>query len=282
MAEEKEEKQELNNNNDQTESSEETNTLINNTEVDLKSIEIKQLEEKEHYELDYFSKDEILEKSKKLEKQVAEFKEKINKLLKENSDSKNKHMHLQAEFENAQKRWKKNRQNLRIEYTASVLKNFLPLYDSFKKAIENAKETEKNLLTNFYNQFMNIYKSYGAEPIPIKINDPFDYTKHEALSSLEKDDIPENTILELIQDGFKYDKEIIRYAKVIVSRQPKPPEPEPEEKEVEEAISEVKEPEEKEVKEATSEVKEPQEDKTGEKKTSKKKRKDKKSKKIKE
>jgi len=129
---------------------------------------------------------------------------------------------------------------------------------------------------------MNIYKSYGAEPIPIKINDPFDYTKHEALSSLEKDDIPENTILELIQDGFKYDKEIIRYAKVIVSRQPKPPEPEPEEKEVEEAISEVKEPEEKEVKEATSEVKEPQEDKTGEKKTSKKKRKDKKSKKIKE
>ncbi len=282
MSKEKEENNKLNNNNDKIKSSEELNDLKVSSEVKEKSIEIKQLEEKEHYELDYFSKDEILEKSKKLEKQVAEFKEKIDKLLKENSDSKNKYMHLQAEFENAQKRWNKNRQNLRIEYTASVLKNFLPLYDSFKKAIENAKETEKNLLTNFYNQFINIYKSYGAEPIPIKINDPFDYTKHEALSSLEKDDIPENTILELIQDGFKYGKEIIRYAKVIVSRHPKPPEPEPEEKEVEEATSETEEPQEIEVEEATSETEEPQEDKTGEKKISKKKRKDKKSKKIKE
>ncbi|MBA7601756.1 Protein GrpE [subsurface metagenome] len=138
-------------------------------------------------------------------------------------------MHLQAEFENAQKRWNKNRQNLRIEYTASVLKNFLPLYDSFKKAIDSANETEKNVLNNFYTQFMNVYKSYGAEPILVKINDSFDYSIHEALSSIENRDVPENRILEIIQDGFKYGKVVIRYAsKVIISKKPKPPEPEPE------------------------------------------------------
>ncbi|MFX1321674.1 MAG: nucleotide exchange factor GrpE [Promethearchaeota archaeon] len=201
-----------------------------------KSEEVKRLEEKEHYELDYFSKEDLVKKNEDLEKELGKHKESVEKLQKVNVDSKNKYMKLQADFENAQKRWDKNRQNLRIEYTASVLKNFLPLYDSFKKAIDSdkANETEKNILTGFYNQFMNIFKSYGVEPIQVKINDPFDYSIHEALSTVEKEDIPENSIIEIVQDGFKYGKEVIRYAKVIISRKPKPPEPEPEEEKIEE------------------------------------------------
>ena len=72
-----------------------------------------------------------MKEKKDLEKQLADLKEIDEKLKKENADSKKKFMHLQAEFENAQKRWDKTRLNLRTEYTALVLKNFLPLYDSF-------------------------------------------------------------------------------------------------------------------------------------------------------
>jgi len=202
------------------------------------SGEVKRLEEKEHYELDYFSKEDLVKEKENLEKQLKELKEKTEKLQKENGESKNKFMHLQAEFENAQKRWDKNRQNLRIEYTGSVLRNFLPLYDSFKKALESANETEKKIIEGFYTQFMNIFKSYGVEPIKVEINDEFNYNIHEALTSIEKEDLPENSILEIVQDGFKYGKEVIRYTKVITSRKPKPPEPEPEEKEVEEEVTE--------------------------------------------
>ena len=205
-----------------------------NIEVETSTEKVKQLEEKEHYELDYFSKEDLVKEKDKLEKELKEFKEKTEKLQKENVESKNKFMHLQAEFENSQKRWDKNRQNLRIEYTASVLRNFLPLYDSFKKALESANDAEKKIIEGFYNQFMNIFKSYGAEPIKVEINDEFDYSIHEALTSIEKEDVPENSILEIVQDGFKYGKEIIRYTKVITSRKPKPPpEPEPEKEEAE-------------------------------------------------
>lgn len=244
------------------------------TEIKTETKEVKRLEEKEHYELEYFNKEDLISKNKSLDKQVGDLKEKTEKLQKESSVSKNKYMHLQAEFENAQKRWNKNRQNMRIEYTASVLKNFLPLYDSFKKALEDAKESEKKVLNNFYNQFMNVYKSYGAESIEVKVNDPFDYTKHEALSSIEKEDPPENSVIEIIQDGFKYGKEIIRYAKVIVSRKPKPPEPEP--------IPESK-PEKGEAKskEETTEESSNKEDQTEPVKTEKKKTKEKKDKKHK-
>jgi pyruvate dehydrogenase E2 component (dihydrolipoamide acetyltransferase) len=51
---------------------------------------------------------------------------------------------------------------------------------------------------------------------------------HEALSTLDRDDLPNNSIIEIIQDGWKIDKDVLRFAKVIVSREPPPPKPEPE------------------------------------------------------
>jgi len=244
----------------------ETTEDQNDSLDEVESEEIKLLEEKEHFELEYFSKDEVLEKVKSIEKELTEVKTTAKKLRVENDESKKKYMHLQAEFENAQKRWNKSRQDLRAQYNASVLKNFLSLYDSFKKALDNDNESEKTILSGFYNQFMSVFKSYGAEPIDVNINDLFDYSKHEALTSVEREDVPENSILEIIQDGWKYGKEVIRYTKVVISRKPKPPEPEPKEEEIEDTKEEPETPE---------------EEKT-EKKKEKEKRKEKKEKKQKE
>ncbi len=180
-------------------------------------------EEEEPLLIEYFSKDELVEKIKELEKKQEEDKKKIEEF----QGWQKKYMLLQAEFENAQKRWSKERHNLRIEYTASVLKKFLPLYDSYKKAVDTNPEDES--IAQFYNQFLNIFKIFeGAEPMKVNINDPFDYHYHEALNSIERDDLPNNTIIDIIQEGWMLGKQVLRYAKVITSRKAKPPEPEPE------------------------------------------------------
>ncbi|MBY9014943.1 MAG: nucleotide exchange factor GrpE [Candidatus Lokiarchaeota archaeon] len=189
--------------------------------------EIKLLEGEEQKVLEYHDFDELKAKYNALKESNKKDKEALIKYQKESESWKNKHMRLQAEFENAQKRWNKNRQNLRTEYTGLTLKAFLPLYDSFKKALDGDDEN-KAILKQFYDQFISILKFHKAEPIEVKINDPFDYSYHEALSSIEKDDLPNNSIIEIIQDGWKMDKDVLRYAKVIVSREPPPPEPEPE------------------------------------------------------
>ena len=184
------------------------------------------LEEKEGAELDlleYYSKDDLIKQIKAHEEQLKL----DDKIIKDLEDWKQKYIHLQAEFENANKRWDKSRKNLKIQYIASVLKSFLPLYDSFKKAIDNNSQ-ESEVLTQFYNQFLSILKFQGAEPIEVKENDLFDYSIHEALTSLEREDTPENTILDVAQDGWKLGKDILRYSKVVISKKPKPPEPEPE------------------------------------------------------
>ncbi len=188
-------------------------------------------------ELEFFSKEELEQKINELKDEISSIEKKLKdstddlkKKEKDAADWKNKYIHLQAEFENAQKRWEKNRQNLRVQYSASVIKSFLPLYDSFKKAMES-NEREDSPLNGFFKQFMSILKSNKAEHIEIKDGDSFDYNYHEALTSLEREDLPKNTIIEVVQDGWKMEKEVIRYAKVIISKKPKPPEPPPEEKE---------------------------------------------------
>ncbi len=181
-------------------------------------------------QLEYFSKEDLCEKIDQLDKALAEREKSLKTIQDEKEKLKSKIMHLQAEFENAQKRWDKSRQELRIQNIASVLKNFLPLYDSFKKAISSKTEVNKKeieVLTQFFNQFLNIYKSYQAEHIEVKKGDIFDYAIHEALTSIEKEDVPENSILDIIQEGWKLGKEVLRYTKVVIAKKPKPPEPEP-------------------------------------------------------
>ena len=200
---------------------------LNSDKVREEKPEVKLLEGKEQKVLEYHDLDDLITKYKNLQESNKKDKEALIKNKKESDSWKDKYMRLQAEFENAQKRWNKNRQNLRTESTGRTLKSFLPLYDSFKKALDGDDEN-KAILKQFYDQFISILKFYKAEPIEVKINDIFDYTYHEALSSIEKDDLPNNSIIEIIQDGWKMDKDVLRYTKVIISRVPPPPKPEPE------------------------------------------------------
>ncbi|NHJ19389.1 MAG: nucleotide exchange factor GrpE [Candidatus Lokiarchaeota archaeon] len=177
--------------------------------------------------LEYHDLDELLTECTKLKEESKKDKDRLTELQKEVEIWKGKHMRLQAEFENAQKRWSKNQQNLRKENIAYTLKSFLPLYDSFKKALDGDDKNQA-VLKQFYDQFMGILRFHQAEPIKVNVNDPFDYSLHEALSTLERDDLPNNSIIEIIQDGWKIDKDVLRFAKVIVSREPSPPKPEPE------------------------------------------------------
>lgn len=213
--------------NEQNKNEETLNTSENNLGVNDKNLSEKDdfssdnvnEEHPEQLLLEHFSKDDLLDKIKDLESQLEE----KNALLKESGDWKNKFMRLQAEFENAQKRWTRDRQNIRIQNIASILKSFLPLYDSYKKAIENDPDNES--IKQFYNQFLNILRSQeGMEIMKINPTEPFDYTYHEALSSIERDDLPNNSIIDVVQDGWMLGKEVLRYAKVITSRKPKPSE----------------------------------------------------------
>jgi molecular chaperone GrpE len=199
---------------------------------ELTEEERQKKEKEEHIEqLEELTKKDLINQILDLEAEITkkeelleEKSEKVKELEQDVKNWKDKYMRMQAEFENSQKRWEKSRQTLRSQTTANVLKSFLPLYDSFKKAISDQKTDDS--IRQFYNQFMSILKFFGVEPLKTEVNDKFDYNYHEALSTIEKEDIPPNRILDVIQEGLKINNDVLRYAKVIISRKPIPkPEP---------------------------------------------------------
>ena len=67
--------------------------------------DIKLIEGEEQKVLEYYSKDNLIEQIKKFEEGNIKKDEQLLKYQTESDDWKNKYMRLQAEFENAQKRW---------------------------------------------------------------------------------------------------------------------------------------------------------------------------------
>ncbi len=201
-----------------------------------KEIEGEVIDNKEQEAYNQLSKDELILNLKEFTKELSSIKDKNLNIIKEKDDWQDKYTRLQAEFENTQKRWEKSREHLKQQYIGMILKSFLPLYDSFKNALKN--EDENSPLNQFYKQFLNILKSHGAEPMKVEELELFNYDLHEALSTIERDDVPNNSIIEIIQDGIKLNKDILRFAKVIISRTPKPPEPESKEINEEDIIEE--------------------------------------------
>jgi len=151
-------------------------------------------------------------------------------------DWEKKFMILLADFENYQKRIEKNRIHLQNVVRASILRDLLKIMDSFETAIrhvENNPTTNSEDIKSLYNQFLNWFKSYNVEPIPTLKGDIFDYKIHESISYLENPDLPENSIIDVVQTGWKIGKEILRYAKVVISKIPKEPEQEETEEKIE-------------------------------------------------
>ncbi len=123
---------------------------------------------------------------------------------------------LQAEFENFQKRNASD--NVRFAKLANkeLIKQLLPLLDNFQLGFQNknSKEFIKGIEL-IYSNFYSILEENGLKKIDCK--GKFDPYKHEVLLTEKSKQEPE-TILEELQSGFTLNGEVIRNAKVKVSK----------------------------------------------------------------
>jgi len=192
------------------------------TEVGEKSVDTKSSKEKTPQETIEELKSKLDTKLKEKDKVIEEWKKKF--------------MLIQADFENYQKRMEKNRIHIQSIERASILRDFLRIMDSFESAIDhinNSQESNFKDIKSIYNQLLNQFKRYEVEQIPTSKGDLYDYKVHEAISHIENPDLPENSIVDILQTGWKMRKDILRYSKVIISKIPKEPEQDIDKKEKE-------------------------------------------------
>ena len=129
---------------------------------------------------------------------------------------------LQAEFDNARKRQEREKQEFRDYATGSVVEQFLPVLDNFALAL-NATGSAEQLRTGvelIVKQMEETLRQLQVQVIPT-IGQQFDPRVHEALGSVERDDLPDHSVAEEIRKGYRIRERLLRPAMVRIVSNPK-------------------------------------------------------------
>jgi molecular chaperone GrpE len=129
---------------------------------------------------------------------------------------------LQAEFDNARKRQEREKQEFRDYATGSVIEQFLPVIDNFALAL-GANASAEQLRTGvelIVKQMEETLRQLSVVTIPT-VGQQFDPRVHEALGSVERDDLPDHSVAEEIRKGYKIRERLLRPAMVRIVSNPK-------------------------------------------------------------
>jgi len=129
---------------------------------------------------------------------------------------------LQAEFDNARKRQERERQEFRDYATGNVVEQFLPVVDNFALAL-NANASAEQLRTGvelIVKQMDETLRNLQVQAIPT-VGQQFDPRVHEALGTVDREDLPDQSIAEEIRKGYRIRERLLRPALVRIVSNPK-------------------------------------------------------------
>ena len=131
-----------------------------------------------------------------------------------------KHLRLQAEFDNFRKRTAKEKLDLTATASENVIKDILPVLDDFERALQNMEkngnESDLQGVTLIYNKLKDTLKKKGLEEINA-MDVEFNTDEHEALTMIPSPtEEQKGKVLDVIQKGYKLNGKVIRFARVVV------------------------------------------------------------------
>ena len=125
---------------------------------------------------------------------------------------------LMAEFDNFKKRSAKEREGLYNSLLSDIVESFLPVVDNLEKAVNSNTEDEgyKQGVELVLKQFMDVLASLGVKEIE-GVGSIFNPEYHEAVSSVQDENLGEKEIKEVFRKGYKIGEKVIRHAMVVVA-----------------------------------------------------------------
>lgn len=129
-------------------------------------------------------------------------------------------MRVVADFDNYRKRVDRDREQQSLRIKGQVISKFLDIIDT----IDKAQESEYPDLESSLNGISGIQKLVSSFMESLKIEkfvpkgELFDFRFHEALTTVDDNEFDPNTVVDVIQSGYKLEGEVLRPAKVVVSK----------------------------------------------------------------
>jgi molecular chaperone GrpE len=149
----------------------------------------------------------------------------LEQKIREAAEANDKYLRTYADFDNYRKRMQRDQVEFRKYANEQLALELLSVVDHLGLALRHAAEAgESNEglrqgVEQVYKQFRDVLEKVGVKPFHAE-GEPFDPAKHDAVTQVTTPDAPENTVVQVFQDGYLYHDKVLRHAKVGVSKKP--------------------------------------------------------------
>lgn len=136
--------------------------------------------------------------------ELEQFKAEYDQLKKERDALLERLARLQAEFENARKRAEKEKADFKDFAVGSVVEQFLPVLDNFELALKSTGSLEQLRagVELIVKQMEEILRGLQVQPVAT-VGEEFDPRHHEAMGSVEREDMPDQHVAEEVRRGYR-------------------------------------------------------------------------------
>lgn len=186
-------------------------------------------------EADPAASDTVAEAEEVLEAQAEEVPtndELVEKAQAEAKDWQDKYLRLHAEWDTYRRRTAEQREQERLRAGEKLVEKLLPVIDDFERTIDYAeKNGEAGLIDGVkavHSKFVNVLETGGVQVIN-PAGQAFDALECQAVATVDDASVPDETVHEVYQKGYKMGTKVLRAAMVTVTTGgPKRPKPESE------------------------------------------------------
>lgn len=125
----------------------------------------------------------------------------------------------QAEFQNYKKRIERDNELMYASMKGDIIKKVLPALDDLERALQNrpADDAWANGIELIARKLQNMLESEGVKRIDAK-GAAFDPNFHEAISHEPSDEVENEHVIEVVQNGYMLGERVIRPALVRVAQ----------------------------------------------------------------
>lgn len=145
------------------------------------------------------------------------------RLIAEMEELKGTLIRRQADFENYRKRIEREREHDRHRGIEGIIESLLPVLDGFDRALEAhgdpSYEEHRKGFDLIARQLRDVLAKRGLERIEAE-GKPFDPHMHHAVERVESEDVPDGTVLGVLQTGYRFHDRVLRPAMVRVAAHP--------------------------------------------------------------
>ena len=146
--------------------------------------------------------------------------EKMEGLAKQLAEEHDQYLRLAAEYDNYRKRTAKEKEGIYANAKIDTIKGMLPVYDNLERGLAQFgaedDDPHKKGLEMIFNQYKEALTRLGVTPIDC-VGKEFDPERHSAVMHIEDESCGENTVVEVLQQGFMLGDKVLRFAIVKVA-----------------------------------------------------------------